>query len=803
MHRGPSKFVAFFSAGIACLAAERAAGQCDPGVAWEIFEPTGDVAEILVEGEVAWVGARGGVIRIETAGVSGGDPVQSKIGEREGLISSNITAMARDQFGNLWVGTREDGISVFDAQGRHVENLSAFSELWSDRVLAIGGQGNRMFVTSANDFSPQGNPEGGGYVIVTVTPRTGGGFEFARNSGTMLEVGRDVHVSDGFVWFGTSGQGLWVRDETVIPSVTRVAVTEADGLASNNVKKIIEAPHYPSGDRVLWLGTGTGLQSYDPATGAIESLAAFDGRNILDLYERGNTLWVLAELGESRDLYTVDLTVAPVARRIPRVECSGDTLYVPRRVAVDAAGRVILGTRSNGFAVRESLDWYCPPPLGPHHTQAADIWLHPNGSIYFATGDEDRQVRGNGVGVYDGIRWTAITRDDGILHPDMTEVLVWGDGTVWFGSSVDANNGGLNRYFPELGTLEAYHNTVPVDSRRTLGRNVRSLETDAAGNLWVCYGQGDPPGGLSVIEAGSLRITNYNFGFLFPGRTTLLRDLAFDSAGHVWVCTHLAADPAKIFVVDTRGTVANLADDRLFEFDVTNDLGLTLGECKDIEIDSKDRIWVAGERGLVLGELDPGSWPPDVAWRRIVPTATQAAGRDPLPYEVARVDWEDNIWLGTETSGLFRISRDLATWTWFDQAEGCPLPDQAIRGLHVDNAGRRVLVATGTGAIARLDLSAARSPGTGERLDPEPYPNPWNPEEDGPIRFATISPDQTVDLRIWTLGGELVHERLGLRGEKNWNGRTLTNAFAEPGVYVVSAVSTGGATWEGKFAVLR
>jgi hypothetical protein len=228
-----------------------------------------------------------------------------------------------------------------------------------------------------------------------------------------------------------------------------------------------------------------------------------------------------------------------------------------------------------------------------------------------------------------------------------------------------------------------------------------------------------------------------------------------------------------------------------------------LGECKDVEIDAEDRIWLAGEKGLMLGDMESGVWPPSVEWTRIVPSATQSGGRDPLPYEVARLDWEDNLWLGTDTAGLVRISKDLVTWTWFDQINGCPLPDQAVRGIYVDESARRVFVSTATGGIARLDLSTARSPGTGENIDPQPYPNPWNPTTDGVLHFAAISPDQIVDLRIFTLGGELVREQIGARGEKVWDGRNTGNAFVESGVYLVTAVSTGGATYEGKVAVLR
>ena len=64
--------------------ADQAAAQCDPDAGWRIHAPTGDVAEILTVGEVGWVAAKGGVIRIELAGVAGGAPSQFKITDRRG-----------------------------------------------------------------------------------------------------------------------------------------------------------------------------------------------------------------------------------------------------------------------------------------------------------------------------------------------------------------------------------------------------------------------------------------------------------------------------------------------------------------------------------------------------------------------------------------------------------------------------------------------------------------------------------------------------------------------------------------------
>ncbi len=790
---------------LACAGTARA--QCDPDVVWEIFPPTGDVAEVLTTGEIAWIGAKGGVIRADLSTVASGSPVQTKITDRDGLVSTDITAMARDGLGNLWVGTRANGISVLSPSGAHLKDLSSFNELWSDHVLAMAGEGDRMIVSCADGFTPQGNPEGGGFVILTITPDGSGGFAVDAAQGPRVEVVRTILAESDAVWFGTSGQGLYVRDESVTPADFRLELTASDGLASPNVKHVVRAPKFPSGTSVLWLGTGAGLQNYDPASGTLETIAQFAGQNILDLHVSGSTLWIAAEAGTERDVYRMDLTSTPVPVRIPRSDCASDTSYVPRHVAVDATGRLVVGTLASGYFVREGITWRCPPPLGPHFPQIADLAVHPDGKLYFGTGEVDNRLAGNGVGVFDGSAWTSITRDQGIVATNMTQVRVWGDGTVWMGTSISRTDGGVNRYFPESpASLETYHPSVAIASRRTQGRNCRSIEIDAAGNCWICYGQ-NPGGGLSVVEAPpSLRVTNYDFDNFYIG-INLLRDLAFDTAGRIWVCTSTTnTEPAMLYVLDTRGTVADVSDDRHAAFQVPTLLpgsGLDLGECKDIEIDGADRIWIAGEKGLALGRMTPGSWPPVVSWQRISPTVTQSGGRNPLPYEVAALDWDDNLWLGTEAAGLVRISNDLATWTWFDQVQGCPLPDQAVRGLYIDEARKRVWVGTATGGIARLDLSAARAPGEGEDLPVSAYPNPWNPDRDGALRWSGIPADQVVDLRVYTLGGEVVHEALGIRGDSSWDGTNLGDVLVESGVYLISARAASGATYEGKVAVLR
>jgi len=806
----PGLVLAAGSAGAECLTDD-----------WVLYAATGDVAAIETTGSMAWVAAKGGVIRIDLTNLALGNPDQFKITDQEGLVSADVTCLTVDGFGNVYVGTRTAGVSVFDRTGRHLADLFSFDQfLWSNLVTAIDALGDttgthdlgdtsvvgdKIVVASVDSYSPQGTLEGGGLREFYVSRLPGGGFGFTPGrSFPVLPRIREVLVEPGVVWVGTTDDGLKKRDEAT-GEITRV-VGSAEGLASTNVKRVVRAPAAGlPGTSVLWLATGAGLYSWNGA--ALDSVSGFQGLNILDVYGAGTDLWALTEQQPTpnnfiRDLYRIDLTGAAIPARIPRSTCGSDTLYVPRRVAVDAAGRVVLGTRQSAFSVREGGQWFCPPPLGPHSPTIADLALAPDGTLYFGTGDKNRLARANGLGIYDGTRWRSLTPNDDpeMLEFNTTEVAVWPDTTVWFGSTRNADLGGLNHYYPKTDSLTKYHDDVVELDRRTQGRNIWSLELDSESNLWVAYGQSN--GGLSVIEYPSLQVTNYPFASIFS-TTTLLRDIAFDSRGRVWVSTSSSAtQPGQLYVVDHRGTLSDLSDDIYSQFNVANDIE-DIAPIPFLAIDSSDRIWLAGEKGLVVGQIGP-----DVAgaaaatWQLVPGTSSQLGGRNPLPYTAGRLDWEENLWLGTESAGLVRISKDLTRWTWFDQIEGCPLPDQAVAGVFMDRVARRVYVGTATAGIAVVDLSGVGSMDSAG-LDPRPFPNPWRPNSDGVVTLAGIPADETTTVRFYTVAGELVHEADAVRGAKTWDGRNLGGQVVEAGIYVITATSTNGSVYEGKVAVIR
>ncbi len=788
------------------LAAAEASAQV-PQVDWTLYSPTGDVAEIGVQGSTAWVAADGGVVRIDMTTIGAAEPDQKKFGVPEGLVDTDLTSLEFDAFGNVWVGTRTKGISVFDPTGRHLEDLSSFDTIRSDLVVDLRRFGNQVYVVSTDAYTPQGGFSGGGYVAVEVA-QSGNGTTFTPTGlGVNVDLIRTLLPEGAVTWIGTSTRGLLMKDETQATEPV-VVKDQSTGLLSNNVKQLVRAPNPDQGGAsVLWVGTSGGIQTWDGA--ALFTVGFFANQNILDISVTGSTMLVLAETPSfSRDLYQLDLAAAPLTpARVPRAVSFPDTLYIPRHAAVDGSGRIVLGTQSFGFAVREGaipFAWKTPPPLGPHFPTVSDLAVGADGKLYFGTDPSD-VATGVGAGIYDGTDWSVIPF--GVLvNRYIREVAVWPDTTVWFASAIDAFTGGLNHYFPSSGTATTYHDSVPFPANRIHGKNCRSLVLDRFQNLWVVVGQGQAlgtGGGISVIEWPSLQVTNFPVNEYAPGFTSLLRDLALDSRDRLWITTFSSQSiVGQVYVVDPNGTFGVKSDDRYKIYNLANEIA-DIGVVENIEIDSQDQIWLAGEKGLVVGRIlaDAGG-EPNVDWTLVTPGVDQTGGRNPLPYTAAQIDSDDSIWLGTDSSGLVNVSRDTKTWTWYDQEAGHPLPDPSIRSIFLEKSARRVWIGTATAGIARLDLRAVRA-SSGDRVDPQVFPNPWRPKADGPLSFRAIPTEEEVTLRIYTLAGELVYEGAGLRGTKTWGGTNLGDQLVEAGTYVVTATSTAGRVYEGKVAVLR
>jgi len=288
------------------------------------------------------------------------------------INSSVVTAIFEDAFDNLWIGTRDGGLNFLDRTRKvysHYVNKTGkagslscnnITSIWqapgeAGKILWIGTDGgglNRMDLASGTFISYQhsssnmqaistnyiysicadrhqrlwigtmGVPGCGG--LDMFVKKTGGFVNFPNilndtngiNTNVIMKIFCD---SQNRLWVGTKGFGLCllILDSTpgngVKPRIIRKFVNQPDNphsLSNNDVFAI-----YEDAAGVLWIGTGGGLNRYEPDINGFSRFTIENGLPSNTIYgildDRQGNLWIstsngLARIGQTGDIRVFD-----------------------------------------------------------------------------------------------------------------------------------------------------------------------------------------------------------------------------------------------------------------------------------------------------------------------------------------------------------------------------------------------------------------------------------------------------------------------------------------------------------------
>jgi diguanylate cyclase (GGDEF)-like protein len=176
-----------------------------------------------------------------------------------GISDSDVTAVATGVDGNIWVGLGSNGVDIIDPiRGRvaaiRPDPSHPQTGLPLDRVFSFAAAPNGdMFIGTPSGIYRAG--KSGGPVRRVTIP--------GRDPAASAEVLRTI---DGDLLIGSWTDGLWRVD--VRASTPRVIAHVKGGALSDTDINAIE----PAADGSLWIGTSSGLNLYNPRTGAIERI---------------------------------------------------------------------------------------------------------------------------------------------------------------------------------------------------------------------------------------------------------------------------------------------------------------------------------------------------------------------------------------------------------------------------------------------------------------------------------------------------------------------------------------------------
>ncbi|MFQ6039528.1 MAG: two-component regulator propeller domain-containing protein [Candidatus Poribacteria bacterium] len=496
----------------------------------------------------------------------------------DGLIDNQISAIARDNDGNIWVGTPV-GVSIFDGEGW--ENRQDAEGLLSRGVTAIfaasggfviptpgpskeGSGGQQMWFgirASATEFSAVSRFDGQNWVVFTTDDGVPNG---------------DIHAiiedSIGNIWLGTSNGAARFDGHNWD------TFTVADGLAGNNVRAIALDSR-----RRLWFGTNNGVNVIDIAS-------SFSPQP----FER------------SQLITTEDGLVSDDIQAILE----------------DGTGGIWLGTSSRGvnfsdrswqiFAIEsDATDNFI---TAINEDNVGNLWVGTLDGLYRL---DDKLIRGLEQEVQGGGEWERFTAADGLPGDEVRAITVDKDGDVWVGTERGIG------VFDGLGFRQ-------YTQRDGLSSNsVHALAADSAGNIWaaagVFIGETDPFGRF----VGLSKFDGINW-FRIPGVDAIMATIFEDSGGDIWVGTFrdgvrvLHGDVIRKFTT-TDGLVSNavssIIEDAtgqiwvgtangisiLSEFEIINlfntDDGLIDNRVQAICRSSTGEIWVGTSSGVSVTNI--------------------------------------------------------------------------------------------------------------------------------------------------------------------------------------------------------
>ena len=475
----------------------------------------------------------------------------------DGLPNNTVSAITQDRFGYLWLGTlnglvRYDGYNIKTYTPVKDDSLSIdnrwINKIFEDQTgsLWIGTTtGLNLFNCKTENFTRYLNSisvmdicdDGIGNLWVAANK---GLYQFNRENNTF----RQINFNDS-AYTDESSYANGKANKLVDLSSANITSIAADSLSGN-----------------LFLGTSSGLYSYDPRKNVVQKIPSeFDLENILTLYRASyGIIWIGFDKGfarfnpESRQFtfhQKINLPVTAIAEDDDGYlwcyagsqtwAATGNELIVinsrtneyQRRnseqiwsMYKDNSGIFWFGTRFEGLNKWNKNKWkfdsYKHLPEIKNSLSSDFVWniyVDPEGIIWIGTQ--------NGLDRFD--RQKGTFKHYLINNNEITAILGDGSGYLWLGTRTQ----GLVKFDPLNETFQIFsHN--PKDETSIGGNHVFSILTDSHGEMWVVTRYN----GLNLFNKTSGTFTRYRNDPKDPGSLSH-NDIFFiyeDRSSNLWIC---------------------------------------------------------------------------------------------------------------------------------------------------------------------------------------------------------------------------------------------------------------------------
>ena len=347
----------------------------------------------------------------------------------------------------------------------------------------------------------------------------------------------------------------------------------------------------------------------------------------------------------------------------------------------------------------------------------------------------------------------------------------WGMGVVEY-----HNDQIIETYNPENSTLQSI---IPGGDFCRIG----GMAFDRENNLWVTN--------YNVAKPISVKTTSgewhgFNFGETITGAA--VAEIVVDENDNKWV---VLLDGNGLFVFNNDQVIDNEDDYTYKKFNIVDENGKIISNnIHSIALDLTGDIWVGTDQGVVVYYTPENVFETDLFYAQRVKLTIGDGTNYLLHNDVVTsiaVDGANRKWLGTQSSGVFLVSKDGTEEINHFTAENSPLLSDRISHIGINHETGEVFFATDKGLVS---YRGSATMGSDEFRDVYVYPNPVREGYSGNITVRGLVSD--VNVKITDISGNIVYETTAEGGQAVWDGKNFDGRKVSTGVYLVFCTNDDG-----------
>lgn len=707
---------------------------------WKNFTNTNDVRKITVENNNLWAVTSGGLFKYDLS-----TGVFNTYTKAENFSSQDLTALAVDRNGMVWVGSREGYINILNPANGSVTKIY---DIYNSSRTQKG----------INDFSINGDTlfVSHGFGLSLINTNTHGFMDNVIKFGDLPTESKVLSVSRFSRIFACLTEGLAIQKA----GATNLFAPDSWDSYLNSSLQMNKAVSFKN---EIYVATNNGLYKFN--SGAF-TLFNYPNEEVIDLFVQGTNLYSLTKT------------------RLYRYSTTSEQIFEKGSLSTTLSGFAFSATDSyissnNGITKLSQSGTTSITTNSPVTNTFMKMDVDTNGNLWVGTG---KDANGKGIMLFNGSSWsnfnaqtysTMVTNDYHNVYAGTDNKIYWMN---WGLGCAVYSNSQITLYSPANTPISG----IPANPEFLV---ISDVKNDTKGNTWFLNFW---PADRNILW--SLQPDNSWQSYNFPSITDnqVFTRLVIDKYNTKWIAVSANIQGGK------RGILAfneSLTTPKNQYYSSLN--GLPSDFVNDLAVDRRGYIWIGTSTGI-CHIPEPSN-----------PTIIKSTNATLMYQNISclAVDALDQKWIGTK-AGLFVYNANCETPINHYDISNSPLPSNEITSLAIDKKNGIIYIGTDYGlTVLKTDFVEPKE--TFEDIVTFPSPYVIGDGKNTQLKIDGLIKDSSI--KILTLTGKLIYEAKTSGGRIGfWDGRDQYGAFVSSGIYFIIAYDQeGNNIAKGKFVIIK